>query len=189
MSKLKLLSAVVVCAGLAACQTTTVSKDTHYTASQDARIRLYGQNQKPTIMTYEQAGKTVKINVGGGAGDAFSSMVGTIKNSSIGIAATATSTSFQEKNSILSKAFYKEFSIPAGQPIKVHNSFIGLTNVSQSPEQTTVQYQGSCHGSEMVFTPVAGKDYEVVANAKGATCGVTVLEIDTAGNTRTVVVK
>lgn len=189
MSKLKLLSTVMVFAGLAACQTTTVSKDTHYTASQDARIRLYGQNQKPTIMTYEQAGKTVKVNVGGGAGDAFSSMVGTVKNSSIGIAATATSNSLQEKNGILSKAFYKEFSIPAGQPIKVRNSSIGLTNVSQSPGQTTVQYQGSCRGSEMVFTPVAGKDYEVLANSKGASCGVSILEVDAAGNTRTVVVK
>lgn len=52
---------------------------TEYDAHQDARIRLYGQNQKPTILKYEHHGKKEKINVGGGAGDAFSSFIGTVK--------------------------------------------------------------------------------------------------------------
>ncbi|MDQ8936177.1 hypothetical protein [Acinetobacter rudis] len=188
MFKLNIMSVLCVCVALSACQTTTVSKDVQYTG-QDARIRLYGQNQKPTIMTYEQAGKKIKINVGGGLGDAFSSMVGSVKNSHIGIAQTQTSLHFQDQNGLLSKAFYQEFVIPAATAVSVRNGFIGLTNISASPQQTTVQYQGSCRGAEMTFFPKAGKDYEVVANRKGAACGVSIFEVDRSGNTQEISLK
>lgn len=189
MSKLNALSVLFIGAGLTACQTTTVVKDDHYVEGQEARIRLYGQNQKPTIMTYEQSGKKVKINVGGAAGDAFSSLVGTVKNSSIGIAPTQASQQLQQQNGVLSKAFYKEFVIPAGQSIHVRNGFIGLSNVVSSASQTTIQYQGSCRGPELTFTSVVGKDYEVIANSKGSTCGVTILEVDATGNTQVITLK
>ena len=164
------------------CQTTKVSEKS-YSATSDARIRLYGQNQKPSIMEYIQDGKKVKINVGGQAGDAFSSLVGTVKNQSIGIAQTDMSNNMKDYNGVLSKIFYKEFVIPAGKPVSIKNSFIGLTNVSQSPTSSTVQYQGSCTSAGLTFTPKAGKDYEAVPKNDSSSCGLVILEVDQKGNT------
>lgn len=157
-----------------------------YDANQDARIRLYGQNQKPTILKYEHHGKKEKINVGGGAGDAFSSFIGTVKNQSIGIAQTEMSQNLKEHNGIFSKVFYKEFVIPSGYPVSIKNAFLGLTNVVDSSIGTTVQYEGNCTSSELTFTPKAGKDYEAIPSQNSATCGLVLLEIDADGNTKKV---
>ena len=124
---------------------------TMYDAHQDARIRLYGQNQKPTILKYEHHGKKEKINVGGGASDAFSSFIGTVKNQSIGIAQTEMSQSLKDHNGIFSKIFYKEFIIPSAHPVSIKNGFIGLTNVLDHSINTTVQYGGTCTSSELTF--------------------------------------
>lgn len=164
------------------CQTTKVSEKA-YSATTDSRIRLYGQNQKPTILEYRKDGKKEKINVGGEAGDAFSSLVGTVKNQSIGIAQTDMSKNLKENNGILSKIFYKEFIIPAGYPVFIRNAFNGLTNVSQSPTRTTVQYEGACTSSGLTFTPRAGKDYEAVPKYNSSSCGLDILEVDHNGNT------
>lgn len=164
------------------CQTTK-NLNSEYSGISDSRIRLYGQNQKPTIMEYKKDGKQEKINVGGQAGDAFSSLVGTVKNHSIGIAQTDMSKNLKDQNGVLSKAFYKEFVIPAGNFISIHNAFIGLSNVSQSPVRKTVQYQGACTSSSLSFVPKAGKDYEVVPTRNSSACGLTLLEIDKNGNT------
>lgn len=168
---------------VSACQTTENLQQTPYSVSTDSRIRLYGQNQKPTLLEYEVNGKKEKINVGGGAGDAFSSLIGTVKNTSIGIAQTEMSKNLKDYNGILSKIFYKEFVIPADHPVRIHNAFIGLSNISYSPTATTVHYQGSCDSLTLTFTPKAGKAYEAIPKYNSAACGLILLEIDANGNT------
>lgn len=180
MLKFIILSSCLVL--ITGCQTAKVS-DFQYSAASDSRIRLYGQNQKPTILEYEKDGKKEKINVGGQAGDAFSSLIGTVKNQTIGIAQTDMSKNLKDYSGMLSKAFYKEFIIPAGQKIFIRNSFIGLSNVSQSPTRTTVKYEGACNSSGLTFIAKAGKDYEAVPKHSGSSCGLILLEVDRNGST------
>ncbi|MHA3060840.1 hypothetical protein ACX1N5_10515 [Acinetobacter sp. ANC 4636] len=184
-----MLKYVVVLSGLAlltGCQTTSVIEKNSYSTAKDSRIRLYGQNQQPTILKYKYNGKSEKINVGGEAGDAFSSLIGTVKNQSIGIAQTTMSENLKAHNGILSKAFFKEFVIPAGTPISIHNSFIGLSNVLPTTNMTLVQYEGSCTSSGLTFIAKAGKDYEAIPSQKSSACGLVLLEIDSHGNTKQV---
>lgn len=186
--KLKSILAISCLSLITACQTSTVSQSKSYTPSTDARIRLYGQNQKPTILEYKVNGEKEKINVGGGLGDALSSMVGTIDNSSIGIPQTEMSTHLKDYNGVLSKIFYKEFVIPSSTPVSVRGAFLGLSNISATPTGTTVYSQGSCNSLVLTFTPQAGKDYEVIPQ-KGASCGLILLEIDATGNTKQVTLR
>ena len=61
-------------------------------ADNTARIRLFGQNQRPTLayvgIDCRTQPKGNKINVGGGLGDAFGSLTRTIKNTTLGMATT-----------------------------------------------------------------------------------------------------
>ncbi|QNX59512.1 hypothetical protein [Acinetobacter seifertii] len=164
------------------CQTSKISAS-GYSVNSDSRIRLYGQNQKPMILEYIKNGKKEKINVGGQASDAFSSLIGTVKNQSIGIAQTQMSKSLKDHNGVFSKIFYKEIVIPAGSPVSIRGAFIGLTNVSESSTRTTIQYEGTCTSSGLTFIPKAGKDYEIVPKYNSSSCGLTLLEVDSNGNT------
>ncbi len=110
---------------------TFAATEQSYDPSKDARIRLFGQNGKPTLMTSdincETAPKGKKVNVGGGIGDAFKSFTGIASNQSLGIPETQSTNSLKAMNGILSKAFYKEFSVTAGQPVNVSGALIGTT--------------------------------------------------------------
>ena len=157
-----------------------------YNPAEQARIRLFGQNQKPTIMTSgidcEQGKKGDKINVGGGLGDAFGSFIGSAKNKSIGIPETETTRHLSEQNGILSKAMYKEFVIPANKPVNVQAAYIGLTTTATSVQEKTIAYEGSCHSDTVSFVPQAGHDYEVISLKQGSNCGVAVAEVISAGS-------
>ena len=69
---------------------TSLASDSLDNSVPQARIRMYGQNGKPTNMKYSFNGHTVKKSTGGSAGGAFASMLGMAKSSSIGIPATKT---------------------------------------------------------------------------------------------------
>jgi len=132
--------------------------------------------------------KSVEVNVGGGLGDAFGSFLRMSKNESIGMAETESTRNLASRDGILSKAFYREFVIPAGKQVEVRNAFIGLTNVGSNPAtgRTTVQRQGNCASDTVFFTPQAGKDYEVgFIDAK--TCTAMVFEVQTIGGETTLV--
>lgn len=171
---------------LSGCVTTELPTASQaYNPNDSARIRLFGQNQKPTIMIVQTGqdtdSKSVTVNVGGGAGDAFGSMLGMVKNESIGIAKTENTRNLASQNGILSKAFYREFVIPAGKPVKIRTAFIGLANVNQMPAVgTAINYnQGSCVSDTVSFIPQAGKDYEVGSYKNGNSCSVIVFNIQT----------
>ncbi|MDO4224099.1 MAG: hypothetical protein Q4D05_08785 [Acinetobacter sp.] len=166
-----------------ATMTTVAWADTQpYSPETQSRIRIYGQNQKPTILHFEQDGKTKKINLGGSLGSAFGSFVGVAKNKSIGIPATEHSQNVQQKNGFLSKMTYQEFVIPANKAVKVRTAFQGLSNVNHAEKITTIHYQGSCQSDTLHFTPKAGKDYEVIPSASGC-AGADLLEIHADGKT------
>lgn len=148
-----------------------------YNSSTDARIRLFGQNQLPTIMQSNIDCKTnpkgTKINVGGSAGDAFKSFTRTVGNTTIGMPETIVTQNISQHDGILSKAFYKEIIIKADQPVNVRGGFIGLSTVTPS---TTV-YQEGCSSKTVSFIPKAGRDYEVLSSTENKQCSVQIKEI------------
>lgn len=163
-----------------------------YNPNESARIRLFGQNQKPSIMEVQTGlgtdSKSVTVNVGGGLGDAFGSMLSMAKNESIGIAETENTRNLASQNGILSKDFYREFVIPAGKPVKVRNAFIGLASITHMPAVGTIIHrQGSCVSGTVSFIPQAGKDYEVGSYKNGNSCLVIVFDIQTVEGKTTLV--
>ncbi|MDR0735380.1 MAG: hypothetical protein LBF51_00870 [Zoogloeaceae bacterium] len=140
----------LLCVLLAACATQPTHETAH-DSERTARIRLFGQNQKPSIMTVGRdcaAGENGhEINVGGGLGDAFRSFAGSAANEGLGIPETGTTRQLSQRDGILSKAFYREFIIPAGKPVHVRAAFIGLTTIMTSIDgnrkyRTTVREPG-----------------------------------------------
>ena len=162
----------------------TANPASNYNANKQARVRLYGQNQKPTLMWHgidcNDNKRGTKVNVGGGMGDAFGSLVGTAKSSSIGIPASDISKNIGTQNGILSKAIFREFVVEADKPVNVQASYIGLTTTYTTPTHIITQIEGSCNGKVASFVPQAGHDYEVVG-IQGGACGARVYEIDRSG--------
>lgn len=187
--KSRILFFSAVAALLAGCASTQLpASSQQYDAGESARIRLYGQNGKPSTMWVQTGGggQPVEVKVGGSLGDALGSMVGAVKNESIGIAETENSRRLNARDGMLSKAFYREFVVPAGKPLQVSNAFIGLTHVQSMPfgGPQLVHRQRSCSSSKIRFIPRAGKDYEVSTYQSGNACTVIVFEIQTsAGKT------
>lgn len=182
----KYVLSFIALAALSACQTAAPVKNqtVDYSPEKEARIRLFGQNQQPTIMTYGidcQAGQRgKKINTGGSLGDAFGSLVGSVNSHSIGIAQTVHTQTLGEKNGILSRAFFREYVVPAHKAVNASTAFVGLSNKLDTPSYTLIQHEGSCQSNTVSFTPQAGRDYEVVG-VTGKACGVAVLEVSKTG--------
>lgn len=189
------------CAGV----TPTVTDSVVYTPDNQARIRLFGQNGKVTVMWRGvdcAAGKTgEKINVGGTLGDAVSSLFGTVKNHRIGIAETAMTRQLSDMNGMLSKAFYKEYLLLAGKPVIVRSEILGTPYVSAvtlDPERFGAMDQindkfkryyheknTGCRPWSFAFIPQAGKDYEVIGflmSGMTRSCRVAVNEVSDDGS-------
>lgn len=162
---------------LGACQSNTVVSTENYNPQTQARIRLYGQNQKPSFLEYVHNNEKVKQNVGGSLTDAFSSFVGGTENISMGMPKTNWMNDMKEYDGILSKVFYREFLIPAGIPLHVHNAFVGLGGDYRVGKSVISHYEKSCRSRTVTFTAQAGRDYEVVPIHNSESCGVAVLDI------------
>ncbi|TGZ99338.1 hypothetical protein [Rodentibacter pneumotropicus] len=180
MKNLLLISIMTL--GATACVSTELSnQNIPYDATKDARIRLYGQNGRPSLLTVNIDGKKEKVTVGGGLGQAFSSMVGAKGNESIGMPETSLSKNPSAHSKLLSSIFFKEFVIPANTEVQVTNEIIPMdsthTHYTATEKITTVIKGKSCKGNIVTFTPEAGKDYEVAPISSDRECGVTVYEI------------
>lgn len=180
MKKLLLLTALTL--GLTACVSTELStQNATYDANKDARIRLYGQNGRPSLLVVNVDGKKEKVTVGGGLGQAFSSMVGMKDNESIGMPETELSKNPSAHSKLLSSVFFKEFVIPAGSEVSVTNEIIAMdshhTHYTTTEKITTVIKGKGCTGKTITFEPEAGKDYEVAPISSDRQCGVTLYEI------------
>ena len=180
MKKLFLISASIL--SLTACVSPELSNENQpYDASKDARIRLYGQNGRPSYLTVNIDGKKEKVTIGGGLGQAFSSMVGAKSNESIGMPATELSKDPSAHSKFLSGIFFKEFVIPANSEVTVQNEIIPLdhshTHYTTTEKITTIIKGKSCKGNMISFIPEAGKNYEVAPISSDRECGVSLYEI------------
>lgn len=178
----KLILVALSTLSLSACIATELStQNKAYDKTQDARVRLYGQNGRASGMEVEINGRQETITVGGGLGQAFSSMLGAKGNESIGMPETPLSKDPSAHSKILSGIFFKEFVVPAGKAVKVNNSINNLTNMLHNEtlyaKTTIITQVKGCVGNVVTFVPEAGKDYEVAPISSGRQCGVTVYEI------------
>ncbi|QMT39606.1 hypothetical protein [Neisseria shayeganii] len=187
--------ALSVCTRLTACAANApvVQTETRYDPATQARVRLYGQNQKPARLVSgidcEHNRRGTAVSVGRSLGDAFSSFAGTAQSSSIGIPETEISRHISERNGLMSRAVFREYVVAAGKPANVQSSYIGLTHSNRPAnpmaESYLVMKEGSCHSQLASFVPQAGRDYEVVG-ATGRACGVAVFEVAADGSTQAV---
>ena len=165
-----------------------MAQDVSDDSAQQARIRIFGQNGKPTNMKYSFQGHEVKESTGGTLGGAFASSLGLARNSTIGIPATATLDTMKRHNHNLSKLYYREFTIPANVPITISNAIIGLTNVNNTHNDgKIISYQPSCQSNKLTFVAEPGKDYEAIAASASAQCGVILQEVHPDGTTTSLI--
>ncbi len=172
MKKLMLISAAALL--LSGCVNTELSNaGKAYNPQTDAHLRLYGQNGRYTEMEVKQDGKTEKVNVGGGLGQSFGSMLYLKGNESLGMPDSEASKKPNQFNNIGSSTFFKEFVIPAG------GAEITLKSEIVTPDNTYTDYAKgikytqlgySCSGKKLTFTPQAGNDYEALPAASTAQC-------------------
>ncbi|WP_443090881.1 hypothetical protein ACTUM7_06855 [Basfia succiniciproducens] len=178
MKKLSLALSILLLAG---CMGTELStKDKTYNASTDARIRIFGQNGRPSTLTIEHNGNKEKITIGGGVGQAFSSLVGAKGNESIGMPESVYSKDPSQFSNIGSTPFFKEFIIPANAKVNVKNEIMSAPHVFKdvTTGKTTTTYYKCSGGKEISFVAEAGKNYEVIPSSSTNECGVTLNELN-----------
>ncbi|MDU8923979.1 hypothetical protein RYD26_03465 [Pasteurellaceae bacterium LIM206] len=181
-----LIAVLCMTIGLTACVSTELStQNKTFDKATDSRIRVYGQNGRPTLMELDINGKHEKISIGGGLGQAFSSMLHMKDNESIGMPATELSKDPSAYSQFVSAIFFKEFVIPAGGEVKVRSEIMSIpvtsvaTNIVGNTiyKTTTTVYPKGCKGNEIIFIPQAGHDYEVAPIAPGNHCNLTITDI------------
>ncbi|WP_410498657.1 hypothetical protein [Chitinibacter sp. S2-10] len=154
-------------------------------AVKHSRIRMYGQNGAlalifPGLSCTKSAWGKEGIHVSGGMGQAFSSFIGAVDNLSLGMPETEVSKNVSRKDGILSKAYYQEHEIPAGQ---ITSLALGFQDVSAFHRSTahgiTTTYSSSSPGcsSDISFIPEAGADYEVGFTMQGRRCYVEIFKL------------
>lgn len=138
--------------------------------SEKARIRLFGQNGT-TVDFFQNStcvgGSAARTRVSGGVGDAFSSFLGSVKNTSIGIKETPTTQELSQRDGIVSKAYFREYEVAAGQPLTVSMFFQSVPTGSRF----------TCRNLGGTFTPEAGKDYEIALKFRSDQCLASIQEI------------
>lgn len=169
-----------------------VQTETSYDPATQARVRLYGQNQKPARLISgidcEHNRRGTTVSVGRSFGDAFGSFAGTAQSSSIGIPETEISRHIGERNGLMSRAVFREYVVAAGKPANVqsfYNGFSHTPNMMTPKPLYLIFHEGSCRSRLASFVPQAGRDYEVVG-ATGRACGVAVFEVAADGSTQPV---
>jgi hypothetical protein len=139
----------------------SVANDQAVPVADSARLRLFGQNGVG-VNYYRnsacQGGENVRVS--GGLGDAFSSFIGTASNQSIGMPDTPNTRNQAARNGILSKAYFREYQIAAGQPITITMSF--KSNPGKRSEY--------CKTIATTFVPEKGKDYEGALDIVNDSC-------------------
>lgn len=135
-----------------------------------ARIRLFGQNGT-TVDFFQNStcvgSSAARTRVSGGVGDTFSSFLGSVKNTSIGIKETPTTQALSQRDGFVSKAYFREYEIAAGQPLTVSMFFQSVPTGSHF----------KCRNLGGTFTPEAGKDYEIALKFRSDQCLASVQEI------------
>lgn len=158
---------------LSACAATAFAADQPAAEQGTARLRLFGQNA--VMVKYYPNSKCDggdSVSVSGGMGDAFSSFIGTAKNQSIGMPETPTTANLAARDGLMSKAYFREYEIAAGQPVTIAMGFREARAVD------TV----SCRTIVTTFVPEKGKDYEAGLDIRSreGVCVQTINEVSAA---------
>jgi hypothetical protein len=151
--------------------------------AQTSRLRMFGQNGASAVLARDSScAKNIWSDgvekVSGGMGSAFSSFIGTVSNTSLGIAETDTTRKLSNKDGMLSKAYFREYVIPADKPSTMT---MGFQDVSSFYVADGIRYdwvKPSCRGA-ITFTPRAGEDYEAAFVWEGKTCQLSVNQVVT----------
>ena len=161
---------------LSACAATAFAADQPAAEQGAARLRLFGQNA--VLVKYypnSQCEGGDSVSVSGGMGDAFSSFIGTAKSQSIGMPETPNTKSLAARDGMLSKAYFREYEIAAGQPVTIAMGFRearaappavmpagGVANTA-APSGTVY-----CRTIVTTFVPEKGKDYEAALDIRSS---------------------
>ncbi|MBQ9600634.1 MAG: hypothetical protein IJR46_01320 [Neisseriaceae bacterium] len=197
MMKKLLMISMALC--LTACSSTNAPIEqisAQYNPKTQARIRLYGQNGHSSTIHYgidcrNTNNKGVEFNVGGASiGQAFSSLIGTVKSQSIGIPETEISRNIRSQNKAGSRAFFQEIVITAGLPVNAQSNVASLsTNHTFYEHRADGLYKVNqrsttpgCSSHIGSFIPQAGQDYEIIGNGSRSACAVAVYQIAKNGD-------
>ncbi|CDG80845.1 hypothetical protein [Janthinobacterium agaricidamnosum] len=175
---------ISIAAMLLACASVS-AQEAAPTASADAaplsRLRLFGQNG--AMVSLYQDSSCIKgmfsggeEKVSGGMASAFGSLIGSVENTSLGMPDTPTTLNLAKKDGIFSKAYFKEYALPAGKPSSLRLHF---QDVSSFYVANGIRYESrapSC-GGQITFTPHAGEDYEAAFEWEGKQCSVTIKQV------------
>lgn len=114
--------------------------------------------------------------VSGSLGSAFGSLIGKVSNVSLGMPDTENTRNLSQMNGIASKAYFREYVIPAAIPTSLR---LGFQGVPSFYTVGGVRYAGpttSCSGA-ISFVPEAGHDYEVGFSWQGRVCQASINQI------------
>lgn len=152
MTKAIILKSVAILIGIALAA--TAAAEPAPGAETPARLRLFGQNgigvmfyRNSTCYKMGFLGPYGGESVSGGLVDAFSSFIGKANNTVIGMPETVNTKMQNEKDGILSKAYYKEYTVKPDESLTI---FTALGDASGF----------HCGPIAFSFTPKAGADYE-----------------------------
>lgn len=132
----------------------------------NARIRFFGQ---AVIGLTFYKNKTCHGGHGVAASKTgFGGVFSSKKNISLGIAETPNVVNLKQRDGILARAFYREYSVNAGEPLTISASFNDGTD--------HISYR--CGPLDGYFIPEAGRDYEVALDIGNKICRLNVTQID-----------
>lgn len=146
-----------------------------------SRLRLFGQNGATAFLYRDSSCIRGMFSDGvekasGGMSSAFGSFIGSVSNTSLGIAETETSKNLSRKDGIFSKAYFREYEVPADKPSSLR---IGFRDVSPFYVVNGINYETvspSCSG-DITFTPRAGEDYEAAFSWEGKRCSISINQV------------
>ena len=173
---------------LSACATLSFAADQPAAEQGTSRLRLFGQNA--VMVKYYPNSKCDggdSVTVSGGFSDAFSSFIGTAKNQSIGMPETPTTANLAARDGVMSKAYFREYEIAAGQPVTIAMGFrearaappavmpTGAAATANAPVGTVY-----CRTIVTTFVPEKGKDYEAALDIRSSegVCVQTINEVN-----------
>ncbi|WP_230079264.1 hypothetical protein [Xanthomonas oryzae] len=137
------------------------------------------------IVLYKDAVCTAKygekVRASGSLKSAFGSLLGSVKNESIGIAETENTRHLRDRKMIGSKPFYKEFMVEPGKPVVVEAGASSPGDWSEAPGYHIGWTCGALLAS--TFVPQPGEDYEMALNLdfRNSVCTLAVNRVDANG--------
>lgn len=130
-----------------------------------ARVRFFGQAVIGLTFYKNQTcfdGKGVSASRTG-----FGGVFGSKKNISLGIPETPNVINLKARDGILASAFYREYSVNAGEPLAIQGAY----------QESTGRTGYNCKSFGGFFTPEDGKDYEVLVDVNSQSCQLSVTQI------------